>query len=286
MKKSFVLHLDSLGVLQELSNEQAGILFKAIKSYHHGEEAILDFGMRMVFLPFRNQFIRDAVAYQDTVERNRGNGLKGGRPKKETQVNPNNPSGLYQKQNNPDGSLKTHHNPPKPKKADSDSDSDSVNDSVSDKEESIISGEIISPSSDLKIPNSPKEKKEKDSGQKEKTKLQGFIQDKCPNVSKLKDQLTHEESERITEKYPWELIEKKLMAMENKKDLTKKYVSVNLTLNNWCSMGTAPPGKQVSNLEVIKTVAEKPIILHSNHSPSEGIKLKSGETFYSNGSQQ
>ena len=35
MRKSFILHSDSLLILDELSNEQAGILFKAIKDYQN-----------------------------------------------------------------------------------------------------------------------------------------------------------------------------------------------------------------------------------------------------------
>ena len=91
MKTGFILHLDSLSVLDELTNEQAGILFKAIRDYNLGKEPELDFAMRMAFLPFKNQFERDLEKYNNTCERNRNNGSKGGRPKKpketqETQV--------------------------------------------------------------------------------------------------------------------------------------------------------------------------------------------------------
>lgn len=91
MKTGFILHLDSLAVLDELTNEQAGILFKAIRDYNLGKEPELDFAMKMAFLPFKNQFVRDSVKYDGVCERNKINGAKGGRPKKpketeETQV--------------------------------------------------------------------------------------------------------------------------------------------------------------------------------------------------------
>ena len=91
MKTGFILHLDSLSVLDELTNEQSGILFKAIRDYNSGKEPELDFAMRMAFIPFKNQFERDLEKYNSTCERNRNNGAKGGRPKKpaetqETQV--------------------------------------------------------------------------------------------------------------------------------------------------------------------------------------------------------
>lgn len=82
MKTGFILHFDSLSILDELSNEQAGILFKAIKDYSLGVEPELDFAMRMAFIPFKNQFKRDDKKYDNVVERNRNNGAKGGRPKK------------------------------------------------------------------------------------------------------------------------------------------------------------------------------------------------------------
>lgn len=82
MKTGFILHFDSLNVLDELNNEQAGILFKAIRDYNLGKEPELDFAMRMAFLPFKNQFVRDFEKYENTCERNKTNGAKGGRPKK------------------------------------------------------------------------------------------------------------------------------------------------------------------------------------------------------------
>ena len=82
MKTGFILHLDSLSVLDELTNEQAGILFKAIRDYNSGKEPELGFAMRMAFIPFKNQFERDNKKYNKVVERNRNNGAKGGRPKK------------------------------------------------------------------------------------------------------------------------------------------------------------------------------------------------------------
>jgi len=86
MKTGFILHLDSLSVLDELTNEQAGILFKAIRDYNSGKEPELDFAMRMAFIPFKNQFERDLKTYNNTCERNRNNGAKGGRPKKPTET--------------------------------------------------------------------------------------------------------------------------------------------------------------------------------------------------------
>lgn len=81
MRKSIIVHLDSLEVLSELTNEQAGILFKAIKSYANGIEPELDFSMKLAFLPFKNQFIRDSEKYEKTCEVRRLAGSIGGKQK-------------------------------------------------------------------------------------------------------------------------------------------------------------------------------------------------------------
>jgi hypothetical protein len=113
-KTSFIVHLDSLDVIDDLSDEQCGELLRAMKAYHSGIEFIPSSIVKVAFSPFRNQFKRDAKKYDSIVERNRINGLKGGRPKKEEK-----PTGLFG-------------NPDEPKKADSGSKSD--NDSDSKKE--------------------------------------------------------------------------------------------------------------------------------------------------------
>lgn len=103
MRKSFLLHIDSLDVLSELTNEQKGILFQSMLDYHKTGEVALEGLMKVIFIPFKNQFDRDALKYENTCSRNKGNGSKGGRPKnpqkpKETQ---DNPLGIYGLKNNP-----------------------------------------------------------------------------------------------------------------------------------------------------------------------------------------
>lgn len=57
--------------------------------------------------------------------------------------------------------------------------------------------------------------------------------EECDNVCKLSKQMTEQEFNTLLSKYSkkdiWEIIE----AMQNKKDLTKKYTSVYLTANRW-----------------------------------------------------
>lgn len=78
-KKSFLLHIDSLDILDDLSNGQAGVLFKAIKAYQKGEDFELDNIVKVAFSPFKNQFIRDNEKYAKTCERRAIAGSKGGK---------------------------------------------------------------------------------------------------------------------------------------------------------------------------------------------------------------
>lgn len=111
-KKSFVLHKDSLDILPDLTDDQAGKLFKAIYAYQIDEEINLDQIIKMVFLPFKNQFIRDDGKYVETCERRAIAGSKGGKQKVA------NASKCKQKVANVADSVS---------KSDKDSDSDSVN---------------------------------------------------------------------------------------------------------------------------------------------------------------
>lgn len=126
--KSFILHKDSLSILNKLTDEQAGQLFKAIYKYQLNNTLPQDNFISIIIDPFLNQFSRDDIKYQNVIERNKINGSKGGRPKT---------------QNNPLGYLATQDNPKEPKKADSDSDSDSDSKNKSDQQYIINSNNIL-----------------------------------------------------------------------------------------------------------------------------------------------
>lgn len=126
-KKSFILYNDSLGILDELTDEQAGQLFKLIYQYNNPNKPKITQITQMVnlaFYPFKTQFDRDLQSYSNVVERNKKNGSLGGRPK-----------------------IK---NPNKPKKADKDTDTDIDKDTdkyIVD----IGSGNVKFPTDDIKF---------------------------------------------------------------------------------------------------------------------------------------
>jgi hypothetical protein len=72
--KSFIIHKDSLSILDQLTDEQAGKLFKSIYQYQKtGEIGIVDQLVKIALNPFLNQFERDNQKYESVVDRNRQN---------------------------------------------------------------------------------------------------------------------------------------------------------------------------------------------------------------------
>jgi len=129
-KKSFLLYIDSLDILDHLSDEQSGKLFKAIKAYSQGEEPQLNAILTIAFIPIKNQIDRDIEKYTRICERNKVNGIKGGRPRK-----PKKPTGLS-------GNPK---NPSEPKKAHTDTDTDTDTDIIKKKKRNTSKPKAIRP---------------------------------------------------------------------------------------------------------------------------------------------
>ena len=89
-KKSFVLHKDSLAVLDKLTDEQAGKLFKAISNYQRGIESDLDPMTDIVFAPFEAQFSRDNEKWEKVSKARAEAGKKGGKQKQANLANASN----------------------------------------------------------------------------------------------------------------------------------------------------------------------------------------------------
>lgn len=60
-KTSFIIHLDSLDVIDDLSDEQCGELLRAMKAYHLEDDFTPSFMVKLAFLPFRNRFVADEI---------------------------------------------------------------------------------------------------------------------------------------------------------------------------------------------------------------------------------
>jgi len=113
-KKSFVLYTDLIHTVEQLPDQEAGVLFKHILDYVNDKNpATKDLIIKIAFEPIKQQLKRDLQNWLKMCEKNTENGKKGGRPKKPKK--PKKPTGL-------------NGNPTKPKKP------DNVNDTVNDSE--------------------------------------------------------------------------------------------------------------------------------------------------------
>lgn len=120
-KSSFTAYCDWIDTFEALTDEQAGKLIKHLFRYVNDQDPKPpDHLTAAVFAGMKATLKRDLDKWLKRVGSNRENGKKGGRPSK-TQLNPKNPMGY----------LETEENPTKPKKADSDSVSDRDSERVS-----------------------------------------------------------------------------------------------------------------------------------------------------------
>ena len=124
-KKSFIAYCDWGEIFDELEDDEAGRLVKHLFKYVRDENPTAEDKLtKMMFIQIKQSLKRDLVKYDKYVDKQKVNGAKGGRPKK-----------------NPNLNTETQKTQPfieKPKKADSvnvtvndnDNDNDSVNDNV------------------------------------------------------------------------------------------------------------------------------------------------------------
>ena len=124
-KNSFVIYHNYRETLEDLTDEQVGILMRAIFAYEiDGIEPTFDGELKIAFKFIKKDLDFNSSKYESICERNRTNGAKGGRPK-----NPKNPNGFS----------KTQDNPEKPKKADNDNDNEYDNEYEYDNDNILVS---------------------------------------------------------------------------------------------------------------------------------------------------
>lgn len=82
-KNSFLFYLDYEEHLELLTDEQIGQLIKAMIKYEKtGDVPELKGMVKMAFSFIKTQLDRDREKYNQKCEKNKENGVKGGRPKK------------------------------------------------------------------------------------------------------------------------------------------------------------------------------------------------------------
>lgn len=124
-KDNFIIHLENQEDIEELTDEEAGRLFKALLRYvGTGEVTGMDRVEKAVFNPIRRRIDKDAAEYERVCEKNRINGAKGGRPPGKPTETQNNPTVILGNPPEPNG------NPSEPKKPDTDTDHDTDIDDI------------------------------------------------------------------------------------------------------------------------------------------------------------
>jgi uncharacterized protein YdaU (DUF1376 family) len=89
-------------------------------------------------------------------------------------------------------------------------------------------------------------------------KFNDWLKNNAPSVLKMKEPITEEQLQKL-KLYDKKVIGDILIAMHNKKDLTKKYTSAYLTLINWVKRNNTENGKTRidSNIEIAKQFIEQ-----------------------------
>lgn len=97
MAQNTLIYPSHYQLMEELTDEQAGLLIKTIGRYQRGEDiSINDVLVKGIWMGIKSDFDKQKETYEAVCKRNQENGKKGGRPK-----NPKNPSGLLKTQDNP-----------------------------------------------------------------------------------------------------------------------------------------------------------------------------------------
>lgn len=138
MKDSFVLYTSIKDVLDELTDEEAGILFKAIVEYQAtGEVPELPRCLKLFFITVKQDLDRNNEKYEETCRQRRENGKKGGRPKKakaseDEEEKAKKPNGFEEKPKKPNGFSEKLKKQSKAKKADNEYEYDNEYDNEND----------------------------------------------------------------------------------------------------------------------------------------------------------
>ena len=121
MKNTFVMYTDWIDMIEDLTDEDRGLLFLAIMRYQLGEELPemkKGSGPSVAFAQMRRQFEKDSEKYNELCQKRREAGKTGGRPKSEKKEEVSEKSKWF--------SQKANESKPKQKNPDN----DNVNDNV------------------------------------------------------------------------------------------------------------------------------------------------------------
>ena len=101
MSKNLIIYKSHWELIEQLSIEQVGKLMKGIGKFCNADEVIFDDPLLIgIWMVMKRDFVLQAENYEKKKDANRKNGKLGGRPK-QTEHNPQNPTGYLETHNNP-----------------------------------------------------------------------------------------------------------------------------------------------------------------------------------------
>lgn len=100
-KNKITIYRDWVDYFEPLTDEEAGKLIKHLLRYTDDQSPIGDRMTELLFLPLKKTLKRDLKEWESKCEKNRLNGMNGGRPKKEPNETQNNRTVNFETQNNP-----------------------------------------------------------------------------------------------------------------------------------------------------------------------------------------
>jgi len=224
-KKSFIIHKDSLDILDELNDTQTANLFRAIRQFQTGKEVELDAITKIAFMPFKNQFIRDNIAYKELCEKN-----------KEIAENRKNNSPTVTERNEalPLSPTVTYKDSDKDKDKDKDNDKDSESDNT---HSHFLNFNYYQTKYDI-LPTPLKESIQNKDWENWQN-LNTLIDNKHKNIRKISKQLTYTEYLQLKQDYitsnsiKKDRFAKLLSDFNNNKGIENKYEAVFPALCKW-----------------------------------------------------
>lgn len=100
-KNKITIYRDWVDYFEPLTDEEAGKLIKHLLRYTDDQNPVGDRMTELLFIPLKKTLKRDLKEWEAICEKNRNNGMAGGRPKSKPKETQNNPTVILETQNNP-----------------------------------------------------------------------------------------------------------------------------------------------------------------------------------------
>ena len=100
-KNKINIYRDWVDYFEPLTDEEAGKLIKHLLRYTDDQNPVGDRMTELLFIPLKKTLKRDLKQWEAICEKNRNNGMTGGRPKSKPKETQNNPTVILETQNNP-----------------------------------------------------------------------------------------------------------------------------------------------------------------------------------------